>query len=160
MGLFVLFLPILEIFLFVQSGINFGWINTLFYFLLVTIVGVRLIKAGMVRATLGGPARAMGSMVWVLVGLLLVVPGFISDFVALLLAFPPTRYLFFKAQAEKAAKWAQGRVHMHFGSFGGMGGMGAGFPSQSSSGEREAQVIDIVAIDSTKTDKQNPGQGE
>jgi UPF0716 protein FxsA len=95
LGLLILLaFPVLEIWLLVELGDQYGW-WVLAYLLIVAILGWRLILderqmlAGRVRQTLslgGTPARAMFmSMKNLVAGVLLIIPGVITDVLAAVL---------------------------------------------------------------------------
>ena len=109
MGLLLLLLvivPIIEIYLFIKVGSYIGAFNTILLILLTAIIGImyaryegfntlrsgmsQLIKNQMpVYEIISGAALAFAA-------LLLILPGFATDLIGLLLIFPPTRKLFFK----------------------------------------------------------------
>ena len=109
MGLLLLLLvivPIIEIYLFIKVGLYIGALNTILLILLTAIIGImyaryegfntlrsgmsQLIKNQMpVYEIISGAALAFAA-------LLLILPGFATDLIGLLLIFPPTRKLFFK----------------------------------------------------------------
>ena len=109
MGLLLLLLvivPIIEIYLFIKVGLYIGAFNTILLILLTAIIGIiyaryegfntlrsgmsQLIKNQMpVYEIISGAALAFAA-------LLLILPGFATDLVGLLLIFPPSRKLFFK----------------------------------------------------------------
>ena len=109
MGLLLLLLvivPIIEIYLFIKVGLYIGAFNTILLILLTAIIGImyaryegfntlrsgmsQLIKNQMpVYEIISGAAIAFAA-------LLLILPGFATDLIGLLLIFPPTRKLFFK----------------------------------------------------------------
>ena len=109
MGLLLFLLvivPIIEIYLFIKVGLYIGAFNTILLILLTAIIGImyaryegfntlrsgmsQLIKNQMpVYEIISGAALAFAA-------LLLILPGFATDLVGLLLIFPPTRKLFFK----------------------------------------------------------------
>ena len=109
MGLLLLLLvivPVIEIYLFIKVGLYIGAFNTILLILLTAIIGImyaryegfntlrsgmsQLIKNQMpVYEIISGAALAFAA-------LLLILPGFATDVIGLLLIFPPTRKLFFK----------------------------------------------------------------
>ena len=109
MGLLLLLLvivPIIEIYLFIKVGLYIGAFNTILLILLTAMIGIiyaryegfntlrsgmsQLIKNQMpVYEIISGAALAFAA-------LLLILPGFATDLIGLLLIFPPTRKLFFK----------------------------------------------------------------
>ncbi len=95
--------PLVEIYVMIQVGQWIGALNTIGLLLLVSIGGVFLVKhqgVGVyrrVRAALDagrvpGPELLDGALLLV-AGLLLVIPGFVTDFFGLLLLLPPARAL-------------------------------------------------------------------
>lgn len=96
---------VLEIWLVIQVASVTGWLLVLILLLLGVVVGGRLIKrAGLKalraasvsfeRGTMPPPgASETGTSLTVLAGLLLILPGFLSDLIGLTLLFPPTRAL-------------------------------------------------------------------
>ena len=104
--LLLVIVPIIEIYLFIKVGLYIGAFNTILLILLTAIIGImyaryegfntlrsgmsQLIKNHMpVYEIISGAALAFAA-------LLLILPGFATDFVGLLLIFPPSRKLFFK----------------------------------------------------------------
>ncbi|WP_344446704.1 FxsA family membrane protein [Kitasatospora nipponensis] len=96
---------VLEIWLVVQVASAIGWPLVLLLLLLGIVLGGRLIKraglkalraasASLEQGTMPAPGAAeTGTSLTVLAGVLLMVPGFLSDLVGLTLLFPPTRAL-------------------------------------------------------------------
>lgn len=93
--------PILEIWLLIELGNRYGW-WLLFYLILMAVLGWRLIleeklfMLGRIAQTLaqgGTPMKALfGSFKNLLAGILLIIPGVLSDFIALtLLLLPSTK---------------------------------------------------------------------
>ena len=104
--LLLVIVPIIEIYLFIKVGLHIGAFNTILLILLTAIIGImyaryegfntlrsgmsQLIKNQMpVYEIISGAALAFAA-------LLLILPGFATDLIGLLLIFPPTRKLFFK----------------------------------------------------------------
>ena len=104
--LLLVIVPIIEIYLFIKVGSYIGAFNTILLILLTAIIGImyaryegfntlrsgmsQLIKNQMpVYEIISGAALAFAA-------LLLILPGFATDLVGLLLIFPFTRKLFFK----------------------------------------------------------------
>ncbi len=101
MWLFVVVLgwPLLEIALFVVIGGQIGLWATLAWVLLSAVLGVLVLRLTMARQALAlgdvrDPARlATGGAMGVLGGLLLILPGFFTDALGLLLLLPPVQAL-------------------------------------------------------------------
>lgn len=100
-------LPLIEIAGFIQVGRLIGLLPTLAWVVISALAGMLVIKtqglqlAAQIRATMGSgqlPARSVGdAMLVFLAGVLLLIPGFFSDIVALLLLLPPVRGLIYDA---------------------------------------------------------------
>ena len=104
--LFLIGLPILEIFLIIKIGGKVGALNTVALVFLTAIIGayfaklqgMQTLKSGMVNLyqnklplyeLLSGASIAMA-------GLLLIIPGFFTDFIGFLILIPFTRKIIFK----------------------------------------------------------------
>ena len=104
--LLLISIPIIEIYLFIKMGSQIGAFNTILLIFITAFLGViyaryegfNTLKAGMSQIVkkelpfyeiLSGAALAFAA-------LLLILPGFATDFVGLLFIFPPTRKLIFK----------------------------------------------------------------
>ena len=111
--LFLLFLivPLIEIALFVLIGQAIGLVPTLLGVLLTAIAGAALIRwQGIsllrdMQATLSRgelPARQLGDAMLIgLGGLLLLLPGYFSDVIGILLLIPPVRSLIYRLLATR-----------------------------------------------------------
>ena len=103
--------PLIEIYLFIKVGSFIGAFNTISLILITTIIGIvyaryegfNTLKSGMsqlvknqlpVYEIISGAALAFAA-------LLLILPGFATDFFGFLLIFPPTRKLLFKKVRNK-----------------------------------------------------------
>ena len=104
--LLLISIPLIEIYLFIKIGSYIGAFNTVSLILITAIVGIiyaryegfntlrsgisQLIKNEIpIYEIISGAALAFAA-------LLLILPGFATDLIGLLLIFPPTRKLFFK----------------------------------------------------------------
>ncbi|MGE5504306.1 MAG: FxsA family protein [Actinomycetota bacterium] len=95
--------PVIEISLFVQSVQAFGALPTLAAAILAGVVGLKLLRRQGLALLLGMRAQfergeppvaeAFDALCLAAAGLLLLLPGFFSDFLALLLLLPPVRAL-------------------------------------------------------------------
>ena len=102
----ILSIPLIEIYLFIKIGSQIGAFNTISLILLTAIVGVmyakhegfNTLKSGIsqlvrnelpIYEIISGAALAFASF-------LLILPGFATDFLGILLIFPYTRKLFIK----------------------------------------------------------------
>ena len=117
MGLFLLlliFIPLIEIYLFIKIGSYIGAFNTISLILITAIIGIiyaryegfNTLKSGMLQLVknqlpiyeiISGATLAFAA-------LLLILPGFATDFIGLLLIFPLTRKLMFKKISTKYSK--------------------------------------------------------
>jgi UPF0716 protein FxsA len=96
-------LPVLEIMVFVKSSQAIGVLGTIGLAVLAGMAGVALIKREGLATALKARAQmehgqlpveqAFDAMILVVAGVLLVLPGFLSDVVALVLLLPPVRRL-------------------------------------------------------------------
>ena len=104
-------IPILEIYLFIKIGSQIGAFNTISLIFITAVVGVfyaryeglNTLKSGMgqliknevpIYEMISGAALAFAAV-------LLIIPGFATDLLGLLLIFPLSRKLFFKKLSEK-----------------------------------------------------------
>ena len=104
-------IPLIEIYLFIKVGSFIGAFNTISLILITAIIGIvyaryegfNTLKSGMsqlvknqlpVYEIISGAALAFAA-------LLLILPGFATDFLGFLLIFPPTRKLLFKKVKNK-----------------------------------------------------------
>jgi len=109
----IISIPLIEIYLFIKIGSQIGAFNTISLILLTAFLGVfyaryegfNTLKSGISQLMknelpfyeiISGAALAFAS-------LLLILPGFATDIIGLLIIFPPTRKLFFKSISKKYA---------------------------------------------------------
>ena len=107
----IISIPILEIYLFIKIGSQIGAFNTISLIFITAVVGVfyaryeglNTLKSGMAQLIknevpiyemVSGAALAFAAI-------LLIIPGFATDLLGLLLIFPLTRKFFFKKLSEK-----------------------------------------------------------
>ena len=107
----IISIPILEIYLFIKIGSQIGAFNTISLIFITAVVGVfyaryeglNTLKSGMgqliknevpIYEMISGAALAFAAV-------LLIIPGFATDLLGLLLIFPLTRKFFFKKLSEK-----------------------------------------------------------
>lgn len=110
-GLIFLLLPLLEIAMFIVVGRAIGLFPTLGLVIAAALLGAFVLRqqglgvVNRLRGSMGSgtiPGRAMfDAMLIGLAGIMLVVPGFISDIVALLLLLPPVRDVIFARLASR-----------------------------------------------------------
>ena len=104
--LLIIGIPIVEVYLFVKLGSQIGAFNTIFLIFITAFLGIayaryegfNTLRSGMsqmvknelpVYEIISGAALAVAA-------LLLILPGFATDLLGLLIIFPPTRKLIFK----------------------------------------------------------------
>ena len=104
--LLIIFIPLIEIYLFIKIGTQIGALNTISLILITAIIGIfyaryeglNTIRSGMYELyknklpffqLLSGAALALAAI-------LLILPGFATDIIGFTLIFPPTRNLFLK----------------------------------------------------------------
>jgi UPF0716 protein FxsA len=96
-------LPVVEVFVFIEVGHAIGWLLAIVLLLGTSVIGARLLRiqgrSAIERVSLAvsehrAPARAaVDGALGFLGGVLLAVPGFVTDVLGALLMFPPTRTL-------------------------------------------------------------------
>ena len=109
--LLIILVPLIEIYLLIKIGSQIGALSTISLILFTAFVGIfyaryegfntlksairQLVKNEMpVYEIISGAALAFAAF-------LLILPGFITDLIGLLIIFPPTRKLFFKSVTKK-----------------------------------------------------------
>lgn len=114
----ILLFPIAEIFAFAEIGALIGGVQTVLWVIIAAIAGVillrlhgiatmRRVQAAMMQGEL--PAREMfDGAVLFLAAILLIIPGFISDAIALLLFLPPVRWLLLRMVIHQTMPFPQG----------------------------------------------------
>ena len=149
MWLFVLFIavPIIEIALFIQIGGFLGFWMTMLIVILTAIIGTRLVKSQGLNAIKdvqnsfingGNTANSLINGALILVaGVLLLTPGFFTDFIGLTFLFPSTRSWWIKY----GKKYFKNRILFNAGSY------------QESQAENTSTQQDIIDADYTDLDK-------
>jgi len=112
--LLIIAVPLIEIYLFIKIGSQIGAFNTISLILITAIIGViyaryegfNTLKSGMseliknkipLYEIISGAALAFAAI-------LLILPGFATDIIGLLLIFPPTRKVLFRNVNNKYQK--------------------------------------------------------
>ena len=110
----IILVPVLEIYLFIKIGSQIGAFNTILLIFITAIIGVyyaryeglNTIRSGFMQLVkkevpayeiISGAAIAFAAI-------LLIIPGFATDFIGLFLIFPITRKLIFKNLSNKIKK--------------------------------------------------------
>ena len=109
--LLLLSIPLIEIYLFIKIGSYIGAFNTISLILITAIIGViyaryegfNTLKSGMTQLIKNQLPiyEIVSGAVLAFAALLLILPGFATDILGLLLIFPPTRKLLFKKVTNK-----------------------------------------------------------
>jgi len=107
-------LPALEIYLMIKMGDNIGALNTIALIFLTAIVGVYFAKLQGIRTLKSGMANVYQNKLPVyellsgasiaIAALLLIVPGFFTDFIGFLLLIPITRKIIFNIVLKNKKK--------------------------------------------------------
>ena len=112
--LIILFIPLIEIYLFIQIGGQIGAFNTILVILLTAVVGVYFARLQGLNTLKSGITQLyrnqipiyemMSGAALALAALLLIIPGFATDIIGFLLIIPVTRNIFFKYLSKKYTK--------------------------------------------------------
>lgn len=146
----VVLYPILEVWLVISVIREYGFANAFFAWLFTFILGLGLFRASSLRVTIGvakamgegkspGVAAVDGALIG-LAGVLFLIPGYISDVVAIFLLVPPIRAAFARMLVRKF----QVRT--------GMGGVGGVYTASTRSqdvnpqGDASSAIIDVDAV--------------
>ena len=110
----IIFVPILEIYLFIKIGSQIGAFNTILLIFITAIIGVYYAKYEGLNTIRSGflqilknevPAyEIISGAAIAFAAILLIVPGFATDFLGFLLVFPFTRKLIFGNLSSKFKK--------------------------------------------------------
>jgi len=120
LALLFLVAPLVELAVIVQVAGAVGVLNTIGLLIAVSLVGawlakreglitLRRIQLALGRGEIPSREVADGALI-LMAGALMIAPGFISDFVALLLLFPPTRAVIRPVVVRSLAKRGRARV--------------------------------------------------
>ena len=125
--LIIISIPLIEIYLFIKIGSQIGAFNTISLILVTAFIGIiyaryegfNTLKSGMsqlvknelpIYEIVSGAALTFAA-------LLLILPGFATDLIGLLIIFPPTRKFFFKKVSVKYSKKNQKKQDFINGEF-------------------------------------------
>jgi UPF0716 protein FxsA len=121
--------PIIELFVLIKTGQAIGALNTIGLLILVALVGSALVKREGIKVwnrfvtqvqAGQAPTREIADGVCLLLaGALLIAPGFVSDVLALLLLFPPTRAVFRRFLMRRQSLGGFGRTRVIKATYGG-----------------------------------------
>ena len=109
--LLIIGIPVIEIYLFIKVGSQIGAFNTLSLIFITAFLGViyaryegfNTLRSGMSQIVKKEVPiyEIISSAALAFAALLLILPGFATDFIGLLIIFPPTRKLIFKKVSSK-----------------------------------------------------------
>ena len=112
--LIILFVPLIEIYLFIQIGGQIGAFNTILIILLTAVVGIYFVRLQGLNTLRSGVTQLyrnqipiyemMSGAALAVEALLLIIPGFATDVLGFLLILPFTRNLIFKYLGKKYTK--------------------------------------------------------
>ena len=112
--LIILFIPLFEIYLFIQIGAQIGAFNTILIILLTAVIGIYFVRLQGLSTIKSGVTQLyrnqipvyemMSGAALAFAALLLIIPGFATDIVGFLLILPVTRNLIFKYLGRKYKK--------------------------------------------------------
>ena len=112
--LLILFVPLIEIYLFIQIGGQIGAFNTILIILFTAIVGIYFVRLQGLSTLKSGVTQIyqnqipvyemMSGAALAVAALLLIIPGFATDVIGFLLILPFTRNLIFKYLGKKYTK--------------------------------------------------------
>ena len=112
--LIILFVPLIEIYLFIQIGGQIGAINTILIILLTAVVGIYFVRLQGLNTLRSGVTQLyrnqipiyemMSGAALAVAALLLIIPGFATDIIGFLLIIPITRNIIFKFVGKKYTK--------------------------------------------------------
>ena len=112
--LIILFVPLIEIYLFIQIGGQIGAFNTILIILITAVVGIYFVRLQGLNTLRSGVTQLyrnqipiyemMSGAALAVAALLLIIPGFATDVLGFLLILPFTRNLIFKYLGKKYTK--------------------------------------------------------
>ena len=112
--LIILFIPLVEIYLFIQIGAQIGAFNTILMILLTAAIGIYFVRLQGLSTLKSGVTQLyknqipvyemMSGAALAFAALLLIIPGFATDVIGFLLILPITRRLIFKYLGRKYKK--------------------------------------------------------
>ena len=112
--LLILLVPIIEIYLFIKIGSQIGAFNTISLIFITAIIGIYYAKYEGVNTLRSAMKQIMQNEVPIyeiisgaalaFAAILMILPGFLTDAIGLLIIFPWTRKIFFKKISKKNYK--------------------------------------------------------
>ena len=112
--LLILLVPIIEIYLFIKIGSQIGAFNTISLIFITAIIGIYYAKYEGINTLRSAMKQIMQNQVPIyeiisgaalaFAAILMILPGFLTDAIGLLIIFPWTRKIFFKKISKKNYK--------------------------------------------------------
>ena len=112
--LFIIGIPLIEIYLMIKVGGVIGAFNTIFLIFFTAVTGIFFARLEGFRAVSSGFQQLVKNELPIyeiisgaalaLAALLLILPGFLTDFIGFLLILPPTRKIIIKSFSSKVYK--------------------------------------------------------
>jgi len=112
--LFIIGIPAIEIYLMIKVGGMIGAFNTILLIIFTAVTGVYFAKLEGLNAIRSGFGQIVKNEIPIyeiisgaalaFAALLLIIPGFLTDFLGFLLILPPTRKIFVKSFSSKVYK--------------------------------------------------------
>ena len=107
----IIFIPVVEIYLFIKIGAQIGAIYTILLIFITAVVGVyyakyeglNTLKSGFIQISKNEPPtyEMISGAAIAIAAILLIIPGFATDTLGFLIIFPLTRKIFFDKFAKK-----------------------------------------------------------
>tara|TARA_Y100000816_G_scaffold248685_1_gene197935 strand:- start:6146 stop:6565 length:420 start_codon:yes stop_codon:yes gene_type:complete len=108
--LLIIAIPLIEIYLFIKIGTEIGAFNTIALIIITALLGIWYARFEGFNTLKSGLSQLMKNEIPLyeivsgaaiaIAALLLIIPGFATDIIGILLIFPPTRKLFFGRVTE------------------------------------------------------------
>ena len=112
--LVILFVPLVEIYLFIQIGGQIGAFNTILIILLTAVIGIYFVRMQGLSTLKSGATQIYRNQIPIyelisgaalaIAALLLIIPGFATDIIGFFLVMPVTRNIIFKYLGKKYKK--------------------------------------------------------
>ena len=109
----IILLPVIEIYFFVKVGTQIGAISTVLFTLITATLGIGVIKYQGISSFMQARRSVMNTaqpgieilsnLALFISGAFLLIPGFFTDFLGILLLLPPLRIILIKSFVRKAA---------------------------------------------------------
>ena len=110
----IIVIPLIEIYLFIKIGSKIGALNTISLILITAVIGIYYVRYEGINTLKSGISEMINNKLPIyeiisgatlaFASVLLILPGFATDIIGLLLIFPPTRKLLFNLLSVKLSK--------------------------------------------------------